>query len=70
MSPATSIIARTLLTGQLTAFCWNVQDGRLPEKDLVDVQKERAIRQLPSLLDFAGYVVRTLIVVFPSSTTF
>lgn len=43
---------------KLTAFCWNVQDGRLPEKDLVDFQKERALTKLPSLLDFAGYVVR------------
>ena len=25
---------------QLTAFCWNVQDGRLPEKDLVDFQNK------------------------------
>ena len=45
--------------GQLTAFCWNVQDGRLPQKDLADFQRERALPQLPSLLDFAGYVVRS-----------
>ena len=44
---------------QLTAFCWNVQDGRLPEKDLVDFQKERAISQLPGLLDYTAYVVST-----------
>ena len=33
-----------------------MQDGRLPDKDLVDIQRERAVRQLPSLLDYAGYV--------------
>jgi lysophospholipid acyltransferase len=42
---------------KLTAFCWNVADGRLPEQDLSDFQKERALKQLPSLLDFAGYVL-------------
>lgn len=34
-----------------------MQDGRLPEEDLAEVQKERAIRSLPSLLDYAGYVL-------------
>ena len=42
---------------QLTAFCWNVHDGRLPQKGLADFQRERALPQLPSLLDYAGYVV-------------
>ncbi|MCJ1406409.1 lysophospholipid acyltransferase [Ptychographa xylographoides] len=46
-----------VLVMKLTAFCWNVQDGRLAEKDLVEFQKERAIRQLPSLLNYAGYVL-------------
>ncbi|MCJ1227060.1 lysophospholipid acyltransferase [Toensbergia leucococca] len=41
----------------LTAFCWNVADGRLPEKDLVDFQKQRAIYELPNLLDFTAYVL-------------
>ncbi|MCJ1353094.1 MAG: lysophospholipid acyltransferase [Icmadophila ericetorum] len=48
--------AQMVLVMKLTAFCWNVQDGRLPEKDLVDFQKERAIKKLPSLLNYAGYV--------------
>ncbi len=43
---------------QLTAFCWNVHDGRLPEKELSDAQRERAIKGLPGILDYAGYVVR------------
>ncbi|KAL9104429.1 MAG: hypothetical protein Q9163_000635 [Psora crenata] len=42
---------------QLTAFCWNVQDGRLPEKDLAAIQREKALPRLPSALDYAGYVL-------------
>jgi lysophospholipid acyltransferase len=49
--------AQMVLVMKLTAFCWNVADGRLPEKDLSDFQKERAIKKLPNLLDFAGYVL-------------
>ena len=41
---------------QLTAFCWNVHDGRLPQKDVSDFQRERALYSLPGLLDYAGYV--------------
>lgn len=49
--------AQMVMVMKLTAFCWNVADGRLPDSDLSDFQKERAIKQLPSLLDFAGYVL-------------
>lgn len=49
--------AQMVLVMKLTAFCWNVADGRLPEQDLSDFQKERALKQLPNLLDFAGYVL-------------
>jgi hypothetical protein len=49
--------AQMVLVMKLTAFCWNVADGRLPENDLSDFQKERAIKQLPGPLDFAGYVM-------------
>jgi lysophospholipid acyltransferase len=48
--------AQMVLVMKLTAFCWNVQDGRLPEAELSDFQKEHAIRTMPSLLDYAGYV--------------
>lgn len=48
--------AQMVLVMKLTAFCWNVQDGRLPEAELTDFQKEHAIRTMPSLLDYAGYV--------------
>jgi lysophospholipid acyltransferase len=48
--------AQMVMVMKLSAFCWNVADGRLPEKDLSDYQKDRALHQLPSLLDYAGYV--------------
>ena len=34
-----------------------MQDGRLPEKDLVDFQRKRALPELPGILDYAGYVL-------------
>lgn len=43
---------------QLTAFCWNVYDGTQPDSELSDFQKDRAIKQLPPLLDYFGFVVR------------
>ncbi|KAL8848683.1 MAG: hypothetical protein Q9221_006293 [Calogaya cf. arnoldii] len=49
--------AQMVLVMKLTAFCWNIYDGRLRQEDLADFQKERALLQLPSLLDFAGYVL-------------
>ena len=42
---------------KLSAFCWNVFDGKFPDSQLTDMQKERAIRQMPGFLDFAGYVL-------------
>ncbi|PVH98256.1 MBOAT-domain-containing protein [Periconia macrospinosa] len=48
--------AQMVLVMKLTAFCWNVQDGRLPDSELSDFQKEHAIRTLPSLIDYTGYV--------------
>jgi lysophospholipid acyltransferase len=48
--------AQMVMVMKLTAFCWNVQDGRLPDADLSDFQKEHAIRTMPALLDYAGYV--------------
>ncbi|GAM40820.1 membrane bound O-acyltransferase [Talaromyces pinophilus] len=46
-----------VLVMKLSAFCWNVHDGRLPDKDLTDAQKYAAIRKFPSILDYAGYVL-------------
>ena len=49
--------AQMVLVMKLTAFCWNVQDGRLPEAELSEFQKEHAVRTMPSVLDYAGYVL-------------
>ncbi|MCJ1446478.1 MAG: lysophospholipid acyltransferase [Stictis urceolatum] len=49
--------AQMVMVMKLTGFCWNVYDGQQPESSLVDFQKSRAIRKLPSYLDYAGYVL-------------
>jgi lysophospholipid acyltransferase len=49
--------AQMVLVMKLTAFCWNVHDGRMKDEDLTDFQRERAIKQMPGLLDYAGYVL-------------
>src|SRR5687768_2844134 len=49
--------AQMVLVMKLTAFCWNVQDGRLTDAELSDFQKEHAVRTMPSMLDYAGYVL-------------
>lgn len=49
--------AQMVLVMKLTSFCWNVADGRQPDANLTDHQKERALKELPKLLDFAGYVL-------------
>lgn len=48
--------AQMVLVMKLSAFCWNVADGTLPEDQLSDFQKDRVLRELPSLLDYAGWV--------------
>lgn len=45
-----------VLVMKISAFCWNVADGQLPEADLSDFQKDRMLKQLPSILDYAGYI--------------
>ena len=49
--------AQMVLLIKLSAFCWNVADGQLPEDQLSDLQKDRMLKELPSVLDFAGYVL-------------
>ncbi|EGD90377.1 lysophospholipid acyltransferase [Trichophyton rubrum CBS 118892] len=49
--------AQMVLVMKLSAFCWNVHDGRLPDSQLSEAQKHAAIKEFPSLLDFAGYVL-------------
>lgn len=42
---------------KLSAFCWNVHDGRLNQEGLTEYQRDRAIVQMPDFLDYAGYVL-------------
>ena len=49
--------AQMVLVMKLSAFCWNVHDGRLPDGELTENQKDRAIREMPSFLDYAGYIL-------------
>jgi lysophospholipid acyltransferase len=46
-----------VLVMKLSAFCWNIHDGRLPQAQLTDAQKYAAITEFPSVLDYAGYVL-------------
>ena len=48
--------AQMVMVMKLSAFCWNVFDGRQASKDLNSDQKERMLTALPSLLDYAGFV--------------
>ncbi|KAG6002149.1 hypothetical protein E4U21_003424 [Claviceps maximensis] len=58
-SPSTVDItgAQMVMVMKLSAFCWNVADGQLSDELLSDFQRDRAIRQLPGLLDYAGYIL-------------
>ena len=49
--------AQMVLVMKLSAFCWNVHDGRLPREQLSESQKYAAIVEFPSILNFAGYVL-------------
>jgi lysophospholipid acyltransferase len=49
--------AQMVLVMKLSAFCWNVADGMLPDEDLSDFQKDRVVREMPGFLDFAGFVL-------------
>ncbi|KAL9613717.1 MAG: hypothetical protein Q9167_001730 [Letrouitia subvulpina] len=49
--------AQMVLVMKLTGFCWNVEDGRQPHDELAEFQKGRSLRTLPSVLDFAAYVL-------------
>jgi len=48
--------AQMVMAMKLTAFCWNVWDGKQDQTELNDYQRERALKELPSPLDFAAYV--------------
>ncbi|KAL9090422.1 MAG: hypothetical protein Q9159_001951 [Coniocarpon cinnabarinum] len=47
--------AQMVLVMKLSAFCWNVHDGRLKEQDIGNFQKEHRIKEIPNLLDYMGY---------------
>ncbi|KAL1905160.1 Lysophospholipid acyltransferase [Sporothrix stenoceras] len=49
--------AQMVLVIKLSAFCWNVADGLVSDADLTPFQRDRVLRELPSLLDYAGYVL-------------
>lgn len=48
--------AQMVLVMKLSAFCWNVADGTLSDDQLSDFQKDRALAELPALLDYFGWV--------------
>ena len=49
--------AQMVMVMKLSGFAWNVHDGRIRDEYLNGHQKERAIRQMPGFLDYAGYVL-------------
>ncbi|KAI5298636.1 lysophospholipid acyltransferase [Ascosphaera atra] len=49
--------AQMVLVMKLTAFCWNVYDGRQKQEDLSERQRYSALKELPGLLDYAGYIL-------------
>jgi lysophospholipid acyltransferase len=49
--------AQMVMLMKLSAFCWNVHDGRLKQEGLSEHQRNRAIVQMPSILDYAGYIL-------------
>ncbi|KAF5619417.1 mboat family [Fusarium tjaetaba] len=49
--------AQMVLLMKLSAFCWNVADGQLPEEYLSDFQKRNMLKELPPILDYAGWVL-------------
>ncbi|KAL7789862.1 MBOAT, membrane-bound O-acyltransferase family domain-containing protein [Trichoderma ceciliae] len=49
--------AQMVLVMKLSAFCWNVADGQLPADQLSELQQSRALKELPSLVDYAAYVL-------------
>ncbi|KAM0372620.1 hypothetical protein ACHAPY_009644 [Fusarium culmorum] len=49
--------AQMVLLMKLSAFCWNIADGQLPEEHLSDFQKRNMLKELPPVLDYAGWVL-------------
>lgn len=57
-SPSTTDItgAQMVMVMKLTAFCWNVFDGRQNPAELNEYQKSRMLIEMPHVLDYAGFV--------------
>ncbi|KAF3076479.1 Lysophospholipid acyltransferase [Trichoderma lentiforme] len=49
--------AQMVLIMKLSAFCWNVADGQLPADQLSELQQNRALKELPPLIDYIAYVL-------------
>lgn len=49
--------AQMVLLMKLSSFCWNVADGQLPADQLSDYQKDRMLKEVPSVLDYAAWVL-------------
>lgn len=48
--------AQMVLVMKLSAFGWNVHDGRVPVESLTPYARERVIKKHPNILPFLGYV--------------
>ncbi|KAK4548479.1 hypothetical protein LTR36_009389 [Oleoguttula mirabilis] len=48
--------AQMVLVMKLSAFCWNVYDGRQKASELNENQRDRMLTRLPHPLDYAGFV--------------
>lgn len=49
--------AQMVMVMKLSAFAWNVHDGRLRVQDISDFQKEHRLTEMPNLLEYAAYVL-------------
>ncbi|QSL66766.1 hypothetical protein MERGE_001152 [Pneumocystis wakefieldiae] len=45
-----------VLCMKLTAFAWNIHDGRQDLSTLTEKQRKYSLKQVPSLLDYLGYI--------------
>lgn len=48
--------AQMVLCMKLTAYAWNVYDGRLKQETLTPIQRKHCLPAPPGILDFLGYV--------------
>ncbi|KAF2721288.1 MBOAT-domain-containing protein [Polychaeton citri CBS 116435] len=48
--------AQMVMVMKLSAFCWNVWDGKQKDSDLSAFQKDRALKKMPDILSYAAFV--------------